>query len=91
MEAAALGKPIVTGPHMENFDSPMTLLSAAGALRRVETSRDLPTVIGELLADEPTRKRLGAAAREVVLRNQGATNRTADRLVQWMPAAGPTR
>ena len=91
MEVAALGKPIVTGPHMENFDSPMTLLRAAGAFRMVETSGDLPSVIGELLVDSSARARLGAAARKVVLNNQGSTQRTADRLIQLMSVVGHTR
>jgi len=88
MEVAALGKPIVVGPHMENFESAVSLLRSADAIRVVETADDLPSVIGELLADSSARARLGAAAREVVLRNQGATQRTADRLVRLMPFVG---
>ena len=91
MEVAALGKPIVTGPHMENFESPVSLLRGADAIRVVETADDLPSVIGELLADSSTRARLGAAAREVVLRNQGATQRTADRLVRLIGETGRMR
>jgi len=91
MEVAALGKPIVAGPHMENFESPVSLLSAADAIRVVETAADLPSVIGELLADPSARARLGAAAREVVLRNQGATQRTADQLVRLIGETGGMR
>jgi len=88
MEVAALGKPIVTGPHMENFESAVNSLRSADAIRVVQTADELSAVIGELLADSSTRARLGAAAREVVLRNQGATQRTADRLVRLI---GETR
>ena len=91
MEVAALGKPIVAGPHMENFESPVSLLSAADAIRIVQTAADLPSVIGELLADSFARARLGAEAREVVLRNQGATQHTADRLVRLMSVVGHSR
>ncbi|MEK7732131.1 MAG: glycosyltransferase, partial [Planctomycetota bacterium] len=91
MEVAALGKPIVAGPHMENFESPMSLLRGADAIRVVDTADDLPSVIGELLADSSARARLGAAAREVVLRNQGATQRTADRLVCLIGETGRVR
>lgn len=86
MEAAALGKPIVAGPHMENFESPVNLLRGADAIRIVETADDLPSVIGELLKNAAASKRLGTAASDVVLRNQGATKRTADRLVGLFPA-----
>ena len=88
MEVAALGKPIVTGPHMENFESPVGLLRNADAIRIVETADDLSSVIGELLSDSSARARLGAAAREVVLRNQGATKRTTDRLVRLINETG---
>lgn len=84
MEVAALGKPIVTGRHMENFESPVSLLRSADAIRVVESAGDLYSVIGELLADAPARQRMGADARKVVLQNQGATKRTVDRLVRLM-------
>ncbi len=84
MEAAALGKAIVAGPHMENFESPVSLLREANAIRVIETADELSSVIGELLADESARDRMGTAARNVVLRNQGATKRTVDQLVKLM-------
>lgn len=85
MEVAALGKPIVTGPHMENFESPVSLLREAGALRVVESAHELAAVIGDLLADTSMREQMGAAAKESVLRNQGATKRTAEQLVGLIP------
>jgi 3-deoxy-D-manno-octulosonic-acid transferase len=88
MEVAALGKAILFGPHMENFESPVSLLQAVGAIRRVQNTGALATVIGELLGDATTRKRMGAAARAVVLEHQGATQRTVDQLVRLMAEAG---
>ncbi len=91
MEVAALGKPMVVGMHMENFESPVQLLCGAEALHIVKTGAVLRTVIGELLADSSKRERMGAAAREVVLRNQGAAKRTADQVVRLMAADERTR
>jgi 3-deoxy-D-manno-octulosonic-acid transferase len=88
MEVAALGKPIVVGPHMENFESPVNSLRDADAIRVVETAPALSSLVSELLADAEERKRLGAAARDVVLRSQGATQRTVDRLVRLLAEAG---
>jgi 3-deoxy-D-manno-octulosonic-acid transferase len=90
MEVAALGKPIVVGPHMENFESPVSVLRDAGAIRMVQSADTLASVIGELLGDATTRKRMGAAARAVVLEHQGATQRTVDQLVRLMAGAGPS-
>jgi 3-deoxy-D-manno-octulosonic-acid transferase len=90
MEVAALAKPIIVGQHFDNFESAVNSLRSAEAIRVLDTADDLPSVIGELLSDSTARARLGAAAREVVLRNQGATRRTADRLVRLMPVAGRT-
>jgi 3-deoxy-D-manno-octulosonic-acid transferase len=88
MEVAALGKPIVAGPHMENFESPVSVLRDAGAIRRVQSTGALASVIGELLGDATTREWMGAAARAVVLEHQGATQRTVDQLVRLMAEAG---
>lgn len=88
MEVAALGKPIVIGPHMENFESPANVLREAGAICIAPTGGALARVVGELLGDAPKRERMAAAARRVVLEHQGATRRTVDQLVRLMAEAG---
>jgi 3-deoxy-D-manno-octulosonic-acid transferase len=87
MEIAALGKPIVAGSHMENFAAPTAALARAGALRTVEDARSLARVIGELLDDPECAARIGSAARQVVLREQGATTKTVDRIVELLDNA----
>lgn len=84
MEVAALGKPMVAGPYTENFREPVELLRAAGGLRVIEGADELPRVIGEMLDRPNMAQESGARARETVLRHQGATQRTADRLVQLL-------
>ncbi|MFQ5590859.1 MAG: 3-deoxy-D-manno-octulosonic acid transferase [Phycisphaerae bacterium] len=81
MEAAALGKPIVMGPYTDNFRLPVTALAQADAIRIAETAEVLPGVMETILGDAALARELGTRAREVVIRNQGATDRTADRLV----------
>lgn len=81
IEVAALGKPIVAGPHMENFEAAVADLKAAGALRTATTDGELASVVTELLSDAARRNKMGERARDVVLRNQGATQRTVSRLV----------
>jgi len=43
--------------------------------------RTLATAVGDLIADQKAARQQGIRARKVVLDNQGATDRTADRLV----------
>lgn len=80
IEPAAVGKPVVFGPFMQNFAAvTRQLLEAEGAVQ-VADEAELAAVVDQLLADEVRRQRLGAGAREVVEANQGATQRTAEYL-----------
>jgi 3-deoxy-D-manno-octulosonic-acid transferase len=84
MEVAALAKPIVVGPHMENFAEPVRMMREAGCIRVVDSSRSLAAAVGEILSGGDLAASLGQRAREVVLKNQGATLRTVDRLVELL-------
>ncbi|MCG3178099.1 MAG: 3-deoxy-D-manno-octulosonic acid transferase [Phycisphaerae bacterium] len=76
MEAAALGLPVLTGPHADNFVEPVRRLSSGGGLIVVPDGDALGQAVAELLADEPRRKRMATAAREAVVQAKGATDRT---------------
>ncbi len=82
LEAAAWGKPVAVGPHMENFQEIADLLRAEGALVQVEDEDQLAGALAELLADEARRRQLGERARGVVDRNRGALQRTVDALAE---------
>ncbi len=86
MEVAAMGKPTVVGPHTDNFELPVRALMDADAARRVESAEDLPPVIGAILTERALSEGLGSRAREVVIRNQGATARTVDRIARFLEA-----
>jgi 3-deoxy-D-manno-octulosonic-acid transferase len=91
MEVAALGKPVVMGPYTDNFQLPVTALADADAIRTVQTVDGLPKVVGTILGDTSLAKELGARAREVVIRNQGATDLSADRIVSLLEPSCPNR
>ena len=78
---------MVCGPHMDNFRSAVEALEAADAVRIVQSPDALASVIRELLRDHTTASGLGARARQVVIQNQGATVRTADKVVQLLKTA----
>ena len=73
MEAAALAKPIIVGPHTDNFAGPVAAFVAADAIRVVDSAEALGVTVTELI-DQP-QKGLGDRARQVVINNQGATDR----------------
>ncbi|MBP7935791.1 MAG: 3-deoxy-D-manno-octulosonic acid transferase [Phycisphaerae bacterium] len=94
MEVAALARPVVVGPHTENFADTMRQFQAGGGVRVLrsdlevgEPALELAGVIDALFADPEAAKALGAAGREVVKRNRGAIDRTLNALMERMPHA----
>ena len=76
LEPAVFGKPIVFGPHMENFAEIAETFLTSGAAVQVRSDRELVAVIMSLMGDPVRRARLGAAARALVDANRGARDRT---------------
>lgn len=72
LEPAALGIPVVTGPHVFNFTEIVRLLSAAGACRKVESVVGLERVVREWLEDANERHAAGESGRVVIEKNRGA-------------------
>ena len=74
LEAAVWGVPVVTGPHTRNFTAVVDKLSAAGALRQLETvdADLLAAEVGNWLANPEDRRRAGEAGAQVVAENSGA-------------------
>jgi 3-deoxy-D-manno-octulosonic-acid transferase len=91
MEIAALGKPVIVGPHTDNFAAPVSAFAAADAIRVAQSTTELASIVQGFLADRDLAHRVGARAREVVARNQGATNRTAVRLGELLDAVSASR
>lgn len=70
-------KPVVFGPHMENFVTlARTLVSKAGAIQ-VHDAESLERAIEDLLGDSEARHRLVRNAHEVLDQHRGATARAA--------------
>jgi 3-deoxy-D-manno-octulosonic-acid transferase len=82
LEAAVEGKPILVGPHMENFQEIADEFRAEGALLVVLSAEELGREVAGLLADPARRAALGGAARAIVGRNRGALARTVDALAE---------
>ena len=90
LEPAALGRPVLVGPHTFNFSDITAQLIDAGAAARVADGAALQAAVVELFGDADRRQRMGAAARQLVASGQGALARTLDeaRAVDQARSAG---
>ena len=80
LEPAFWGKPILFGPHMQNFRDIARLFLDARAAVQVHDPRELAHETLRLLADADQRLRLGQAAKNVLNQESGATERVLARL-----------
>ena len=91
LEPAMFGKPIVFGPHMQNFQEIADAFITNGAAMQVQSERELDEALLTLVTDPVRRARLGAAARALVEANRGAKNKTLAVIADVLPpaSAGP--
>jgi len=75
LEAAAVGVPVLFGPHMVNFAAIARLLLAAGAACQVADVTALVGCLETWLSDASARSEAGEAGRGVVAANRGALAR----------------
>lgn len=87
IEPAALGKPMVFGPDMENFRPIAADFVANDAAVQVRDAAALEAALAALLADAKRCGELGANALRVVQRNQGASERTATMIAARLQGA----
>ncbi len=85
LEPAALGRPVICGPHVFNFREIADLLDDAGALIRINNPHELSARVLELLADANLRDQAGNRAKAVVEENQGTMARLARVLNRIIP------
>ena len=79
------GKPIVFGPHMENFAEIADAFVANVAGVQVKSERELGDQLVALATDSVRRARLGAAARALVEANRGAKDKSINVLTALLP------
>ena len=72
LEPAALGLPILTGPHYSNSEDIAKLLIARGAHEVVNDAAQLAQRLAVLLSDPKERERIGQCARNSIADNRGA-------------------
>ena len=76
IEAAACGTPVLIGPSTRNFAEAAREAVACGAARSIVDAGDLVRQVLGLLADDDSRRAMGAEGRAFAERHRGATART---------------
>jgi 3-deoxy-D-manno-octulosonic-acid transferase len=84
IEPAALGKPIIFGPHMENFAPIAKAFVSEGGACQVANAGELEKAIGGLLSDPARAEEMGRCAQKVVRDNRGSIDRTVDMIVEQL-------
>lgn len=72
LEPAGFGKPILFGPHMENFQKVASDMLRQGAAVEVASAQELAQALNDLLVDPNKRRQMGQRAAEIAAAHQGA-------------------
>ncbi len=78
LEPAALGLPVVFGPHMFNFEAAAAEVLASGAGRQVADAGSLAAAVLEFFQNDAARRRAGKAGLAMVETNRGALEGLSD-------------
>jgi 3-deoxy-D-manno-octulosonic-acid transferase len=88
LEPAVFGRPILFGPHMQNFKELAGTFLEARAAMQVGDERELEAAFRDLLGDPARRTALGRAAQAIVDANHGARDRTLEAIAALLPPGG---
>lgn len=88
LEPAALGKPVLVGPHTFNFEGITESLIKRGGAWRVDSAGALADAVVKLLGDTALRSRMGAAGHEVFAREHGAVTRVMALVARTLESSG---
>jgi 3-deoxy-D-manno-octulosonic-acid transferase len=84
LEPAGQGKPVLFGPHMENFKDSVQVLVGRGGIQ-VATPEQLGKVVAELLSRPEKIAELGELARQAVGSIRGASARNVEHMLRLLP------
>jgi len=97
LEPAASGAPVVTGAHTHNFHAIVDLMNEANAIVQLPplpdeaAANELAKVFTDLLANPERGTELAARAKQLVVENQGATERTIKLIAPLLSLKQPDR
>lgn len=82
LEPAAWGLPVLSGPHIFNFETIYNQLDAGGGFFTTPSAESLAECVGRLLDEPDSARVVGQNALAVVNANRGALERVVDGIVQ---------
>lgn len=88
VEAILAGRPVLFGPHMENFAALARDLVSAGGAVMVRNAEELGCEVGNLLGDPERRARMAKRGADALAPHRGATARTAGMVESVAPRKG---
>jgi 3-deoxy-D-manno-octulosonic-acid transferase len=91
LEPAQWDKPVIFGPHMENFRDAADIFLESKAAIRVQTWNELAAEVIRLFEDSHRRIQMGTAAREAIEKGRGATKRILDGISELLDQTNPRR
>src|ERR1700761_1093516 len=90
LEPAQFGVPVVMGPSHENFRDIVLSMQKANAIRIVQNSDELHSVLAELLANPKAARAMGERGRSVFEKQQGATGRAIEAILATLQVGAKT-
>jgi 3-deoxy-D-manno-octulosonic-acid transferase len=87
IEAAALGKPTIFGPHTFNFTQTVDALLANQGAIMVKDQQELLDVMQKCLTEPDFARKIAQNGREIIKKNQGATKKTINQIERFLNPA----
>jgi 3-deoxy-D-manno-octulosonic-acid transferase len=75
LEPAALGRPVITGPHLFNTQDIANMFERLGASITVNNAGQLGAAVADLFVNPKTAEEIGARGMEIVRQNRGSLER----------------
>jgi 3-deoxy-D-manno-octulosonic-acid transferase len=88
LEAAYWSKPVLFGPHMENFGDIARLFLDAQACLQVRDGNELATSVRRLFAHRTAARELGERGKQVLAQHAGATARVLEQIQRLLEEPG---
>ena len=89
LEPAALGVPVICGPHRFNFAQVSEMLLVAGAMREVSNASELGTAVLAVLTQPTLHQQMSSAGAAVIAANRGAQQRMFEQIKGFLESSPP--
>jgi tetraacyldisaccharide 4'-kinase len=90
LEPAACGRPIIVGPHLENFAEIAAAFRDNYAMLEIGSQDELAPAVEKLIQDPRLAQDLGTGAEEMAARRRGVTRKAVAQILRWLDRAVPS-